>query len=479
MHVSSLAGRVCIVGLDCLTPQWVFDHLRGMLPNLERLTHQGTLRSCIPAITVPAWSVMFSGCDPGELGVYGFCGRGGYDYHSRAPASSMMLEQPMLWDWAGQKGLRSSIVGVPQTYPARPLNGKIITGCLTPSQGDMHASYPPDFWLDEVSCQDPPYSFDVPGWDPSDPPSIAALDVHSQGRFALAQQLARQDDWDLLIMVDMASDRLHHGYWPTPPELRPKSEGSLEKRMQNHAHEHAQMASFYQRLDKRVGALMDVLHPNDHLLVISDHGAQAMLGGVALNRCLAEAGLLRLHEAARTMLENRTHRDKPMPCRPEMVDWHNTQAWADGGYVGRIHFNIKGREPKGQISQSEISTLATRIQNKLATLQTLAGQPMPIEMHTAEELYPKACGYPPDLTVIFDNMAYRALGGLGFAKNVVRDNDKGMLRANHAQEGVFFTNTPISTQTPTSTNPAANPWDILSVSHWVKELLEPRLNRLG
>ncbi|MCS6939866.1 MAG: alkaline phosphatase family protein, partial [Roseiflexus sp.] len=70
--------QLLIIGLDCAEPSLVFDRWRADLPTLSRLMAEGVygeLESCIPAITVPAWSCMMSGRDPGELGIYGFRNR--------------------------------------------------------------------------------------------------------------------------------------------------------------------------------------------------------------------------------------------------------------------------------------------------------------------------------------------------------------------------------------------------------------------
>ena len=70
-----MSQKVAVIGLDCADPRLVFDRWRDELPNLGRLIEAGTwgpLRSVDPPITVPAWSCMMSGRDPGELGIYGF-----------------------------------------------------------------------------------------------------------------------------------------------------------------------------------------------------------------------------------------------------------------------------------------------------------------------------------------------------------------------------------------------------------------------
>ena len=75
--------RVAIIGLDCAEPFLVFDRFANHLPNITALRQRGLygkLESVIPAITVPAWSCMTSGKDPGTLGIYGFRNRSDYTY---------------------------------------------------------------------------------------------------------------------------------------------------------------------------------------------------------------------------------------------------------------------------------------------------------------------------------------------------------------------------------------------------------------
>jgi predicted AlkP superfamily phosphohydrolase/phosphomutase len=66
--------KVLVIGLDCASPELVFDKFQDSLPNLTRLRANGiygNLKSCIPAITIPAWMVMMTGKSPGKLGLYG------------------------------------------------------------------------------------------------------------------------------------------------------------------------------------------------------------------------------------------------------------------------------------------------------------------------------------------------------------------------------------------------------------------------
>jgi len=82
--------RLLIIGLDCAPPSLIFDRA-DKLPNLNRLMTDGVsgpLRSCDPPITIPAWMVMATGKDPGQLGLYGFRHRRGYEYNKMWIANS-------------------------------------------------------------------------------------------------------------------------------------------------------------------------------------------------------------------------------------------------------------------------------------------------------------------------------------------------------------------------------------------------------
>jgi len=136
--------KVVVIGLDCATPQLMFDRYRGMLPNLERLMAGGMwgrLRSCDPPITVPAWSVMMSSKDPGTLGIYGFRNRCDHSYDKMAFATGAAVREPRVWDHLGKADKHVVCLGVPGTFPPRPVNG-VMVGCfLTPGTASNY-TYP-------------------------------------------------------------------------------------------------------------------------------------------------------------------------------------------------------------------------------------------------------------------------------------------------------------------------------------------------
>ncbi len=128
--------KVMVIGLDCADPSLVFDQFAEDMPNITKLRQGGLwgdLNSAIPCITVPAWSSMLSSRDPGVLGFYGFRNRADYTYDKLSIATSLAVKEKRVWDYLTEAGKESVIVGVPQTYPVKPIKGHMVSSFLTPS----------------------------------------------------------------------------------------------------------------------------------------------------------------------------------------------------------------------------------------------------------------------------------------------------------------------------------------------------------
>src|SRR5436189_2435053 len=72
-HVSAQGPRVAVIGLDCATPQLLFEDLAAEVPNINELMARGMhgdLASITPPITVPGWACAMTGKTPGQLGIY-------------------------------------------------------------------------------------------------------------------------------------------------------------------------------------------------------------------------------------------------------------------------------------------------------------------------------------------------------------------------------------------------------------------------
>jgi predicted AlkP superfamily phosphohydrolase/phosphomutase len=109
--------RALVIGLDGATwsvlEPWA---VAGRLPNLRALMARGTwgtLRSTVPALTMPAWSTFMTGRNPGGHGIFAFQRLDATSYGPRGLANAADLGAPTVWDIAGRAGRSVGVVNVP------------------------------------------------------------------------------------------------------------------------------------------------------------------------------------------------------------------------------------------------------------------------------------------------------------------------------------------------------------------------------
>lgn len=423
------ASKVVVIGLDCAEPTLVFDQYADRLPNLTKLRERGawgTLRSSDPPITVPAWMSMMSSKDPGTLGYYGFRNRADRSYEKMTTATSLAVREPLLWDYLGQAGKQVIMVGVPQTYPPRAVNGLLVTDFLTPSIESQY-TYPASLKDEIAQLPDVhPYEFDVSDFRTPDKSKIRdSLIRMTDKRFALARHLVSTKPWDFFMMVEMGTDRVHHAFWQymDPRHHRYEPGNPFE----------TVIPDYYEHVDGQIGRLLEVLPDDTHVLVVSDHGGQCMEGGISLNEWLVQQGYLVLHEYPKT----------PSRLEGVKVDWARTTAWGSGGYYGRLFLNVKGREPQGLIAPEDYEATRDRLIAELEALGDPDGQPIGTRVLKPEDLYKTVRGpAPPDLFIYFGDLRWRSVGTIGTGQIHTFENDTGPDDANHAPEGMLIATGP-------------------------------------
>jgi predicted AlkP superfamily phosphohydrolase/phosphomutase len=430
--------KVVIIGLDCAEPTLVFGRFADRLPNLTRLRRAGAwgnLRSCDPPITVPAWMCMMSGKDPGTLGFYGFRNRADRSYDKMTTATSLAVREPLLWDYLGRAGKKVILIGVPQSYPPRPVNGWMVTDFLTPSI-ESNYTFPAELKaeiarLPDVHC----YEFDVSDFRTPDKSKIRdALHRMTDKRFNLARHMLTTKPWDFFMMVEMGTDRVHHAFWQymDPRHHRYQAGNQFE----------SVIGDYYVHVDRHVGRLLEVLPSDAHVFVLSDHGGQCMEGGVAINEWLIQQGYLVLD----------TKPTSPSRLETLKVNWGKTTAWGAGGYYGRLFLNVQGREPQGFVPASEYEATRDQLIRELEALGDQEGRPMGTRVLKPESLYRTVNGAaPPDLFVYFGDLRWRSVGTVGAGEIHTFENDTGPDDANHAPEGMLIATGPgITSQGPLS-----------------------------
>jgi predicted AlkP superfamily phosphohydrolase/phosphomutase len=412
--------RVLLIGLDCAAPRFVFGPDAFDLPNMQALAQRGAwgdLESCHPPITVPAWASMTSGRDPGALGVYGFRNRKDHSYDDMVIANGASIKIPRVWDILSRNGKKVVVLGVPQTYPVRPVNGWLVSGFLTPDAG-VHYTYPKSL-KPELESEIGEFIFDVKDFRTDDKARLLAqLHTLLDNRFAAAQYLLKSKPWDFFMMVEMGVDRIHHGLWRECVAEHPEHEPG-------NPYCNA-IREYYEAVDQHIGALLAEVGEETAVMVVSDHGAKSMYGGICVNQWLVNEGLLVLHETP----------DQPTRLEDCKVDWSRTTAWSSGGYYARVFLNVKGREPQGIIEPADCEQVRVDIAARLEAIPDPEGNPIGTRAHTPESLYLTIEGVAPDLIVYFGDLHWRSVGTVPYDSVYTFENDTGPDDANHDYQGI-------------------------------------------
>jgi predicted AlkP superfamily phosphohydrolase/phosphomutase len=417
--------RVVVIGLDCATPQLMFHDLADETPNLRKLMSNGmsgSLASITPPITVPAWACAMTGKTPGQLGIYGFRNRKDATYEGLSIATSDAIKEPAVWDLLGARGLRSMLIGVPPSFPPPKEFPGWRVGCfLTPPSAKSWA-YPQELETEIVAelGDGDDYIFDIPdfrkaGYD-------VVLDqvfAMTERRFRVARRMMRTKPWDFFMVCEIALDRLHHVFWqhydPRHPLHEPGSK--YETAFQD----------YYRFLDREVGTLLDEIPDDTVTIVMSDHGARPMMGGLCFNDWLVQQGYLTMTEPLAG----------PMPIKDAPIDWSRSVAWGDGGYYGRLFLNVRGREPQGIVDPARYEATRDELIAKLEAAPGPDGEPLGTKVFKPQDVYTDVKGVAPDLIVYFGDLGWRSVGSVGNPSLYTYENDTGPDGANHDRDGIF------------------------------------------
>jgi predicted AlkP superfamily phosphohydrolase/phosphomutase len=414
--------KMVVIGLDCAAPKLVFEQFTDIMPNTKKLMDRGIfgpLRSTDPPITVPAWTSMMSSKDAGQLGVYGFRNRADYSYKGLYFANNDSIKVKRVWNYLSRKRISSFILGVPQTYPPKPLRGVLAASFLTPSK-DVQWTWPEEAAADIDAWAGGDYIIDVKDFRTDNKDwLLEQLYEMTKRRFKVFREAVRQGEHEFYMMVEMGVDRIHHAFWRYhDPEHRLYEPG--------HKYQHA-IRDYYKYLDELIGELLEVIPEDAAVLMVSDHGAKGMHGAICVNEWLMQKGYLTLKEQP----------TEPSKLKMDMIDWTKTKVWGEGGYYSRIFFNVKGREPNGVIEPEDYAAFRDQVQKDFEAIPDENGVNIGTKVLRPEEIYREVKNIAPDLIVYFGDLNWRSAAQVGTGEIHIFENDTGPDDANHDYNGIL------------------------------------------
>jgi len=404
---------VAVIGLDGVGVPLVRDLIaRGCMPNLAALAAQGTLapmRSSIPVISSVSWTGFMTGKNPGKHGVYGFT--------DVKPGTMTMffpnfgnVQADTVWDVAGRAGRRCVVMNVPNTYPARALNGCLVSGFVAVNL--ERAVYPATL-LPRLKAGG--YRIDVDYLNADQRPEAFFADLVAtlDARRRVYLELLRDEAWDLFIGVVTECDRLHHYFWSHYTDAG--------------APLHGRFLDFYRRLDDVLGALVAAIPADTPLFVVADHGHTLIHREFYPNAWLRAEGLLQLAAGKPKGLADVVPASKAFVLDP-----------------GRIYVHRQGRFPLGTVGPAEAEDVLGRVRAGLLGLRDdsagapAGGRPVP-RVFARDELYHGPhVEAAPDMVIHFAD-GYDPKGAFGRTEVFGRSALTGM---HTYDDALFFTNRP-------------------------------------
>ncbi len=416
-------NRVAIIGLDSVPPQLMFEKLLDKLPNIKRMYDRGihgTLETCHPPITVPAWMVMLTGKNPGKLGIYGFRHRKGFSYSDGYIVNSTTVREETIWQILAKRGMKSIVLGIPPGYPPKQVENTNVVSCfITPGQ-DKDFTYPKELKQEILTTAKGKYIFDVTFRTENRDEIKRELFEMTEKRFDVAEYLVKNKPWNFFIMHEIGFDRLHHAFWKYFDPAHPKYQ-------KGNPYENLDV-EYYKAVDERIGRLVNLFGPDVTTFILSDHGSKGMHGAFCVNQWLEQEGYLKF----KTPPTGVTDIDKAS------IDWSKTKAWGWGGYYARIFFNVRGREPNGIVDPTELENEKKKFTERVMQIKDDKGWAMKNMVLEPEELYGTARGDKPDLMVYFDDLNWRSAGTVGHNSLYLFENDTGPDDSVHSMEGIFL-----------------------------------------
>lgn len=358
-----------VFGLDGATFDLITPMVEGgWLPNFAILMDQGVhgpLKAWPNLNSAAAWSSIVTGYNPGMHGVHDFGTAPPHRGRQWHPVTALDRKKDPFWRLLSAKGQRVTVINVPISYPAEPVNGFMLAGMDTPGLLSHGFAHPPEL-PDELGRQGIDYIIDAPNLGEASRkyPDRLPKEVRKmmEARFRTVLYLMKKP-WDVFMAVFVATDRVQHYYWP-------KQESPLGTK------EWAPIMETYQRIDSFLGKVLAQIDPNTTLLLVSDHGfGPATTANRLLNPLFSKLGLLHYRQGTprlqgrllKTLLLYgrrylpyriqyplaRTFRKFHLQAVSENmfagIDWPRTLAYASP-HGGQVFINLKGRDPEGIVS---------------------------------------------------------------------------------------------------------------------------------
>ena len=301
--------------------------------------------------------------------------------------NSNHIKSPTLWDILTKKNKRTIAINIPQTYPARTLNGVLISGFVSI---DLEKGVYPSTAYSKLKEMD--YRIDVNYREAAEKKDEFFKDLFytlDKRKEAILHFLKRED-WDLFIGTFTGTDRLHHYFW--------------NELMDTGSRYHLKFLEYYQEIDKTIKKIVSSVGKEVNLIILADHGFTMLEKEIYPNTWLKEKGYLKLKREPPESLADIDPTSKTFILDP-----------------GRVFINQKGKMPQGCVEEgSEHEALLKELIKGFIKLEGID------KVFKKEDLYMGSyLKHAPDL-VLLSESRYDIKGSLSKEQLFGKDKFTGM-----------------------------------------------------
>ena len=355
--VKSVDKKVLVIGLDGF-PYTLAVHLmdEGIMPNFKSLMSMGSFNqmdSIYPTVSNVAWTSYQTGKNPGKFGVYGFAELT-TEFELFIP-NSTNCRSKTIQEILSARGKEVISLGIPGSYPPRPVNGITVGGFLSPS---LEKAVYPESILPKL--RDTGYLIDINPMKARE--SLEFFKEENlkvfEGRERTLFKLWDTEPWDLFTIHFMDTDRMGHFMFRYLDQEESGSENA------------EYYMNFFRKIDGLIGRIRQKLTDNISLIILSDHGFCRIKKEVQLNRWLQDRGYLSF--------------SRP-PAHDLDFEAISPQSKAFALVPGKIYVMREGKWKGGRVSGDEYEGLREELIRKLTELHAV-GEPVCKKVFKKEEV---------------------------------------------------------------------------------------------
>jgi predicted AlkP superfamily phosphohydrolase/phosphomutase len=338
---------VLLIGLDGAT----FDILNplmdaGAMPVLRELIGGGvhaTLRSTVPALTPPAWTSLVTGRGPGAHGIFDFFRKDEESSPLFRFLTSHDVACPTMWSLATDRGLQSTVLNFPLTFPPPKINGHILPGGFMPWRQLRLGCHPdglfdrlralPTFNARELALDMTHEAKAIEGCADDEYEPWVDMHIRRERQWVdIARYLRQTEPSRFTALLFDGTDKIQHLCWRfIDPAMSATLTAPWELRVRDKVRE------YYCRLDGLIGELRD-LFADATIVVASDHGFGPQVRTFYVNSWLERMGLLVWNDGQAPASDDAAALGLNQLARHVyQIDWHRTRAFAPMPSGNGIH----------------------------------------------------------------------------------------------------------------------------------------------